>query len=195
MKKHKAILKANQRKYQVEPQVVVALLSVETRLGSYTGRFSVVNALASQAVLDQKEARQRMKQHWPKGRRKELKSAKNNKRFNKRSKWATAELLAVLKLAKKWRISPVSLKGSPAGAMGMCQFMPTSIVRWAKDGDADGKLNLHQAADAIHSVGNYLHYFGWKKGITKKKKHAVLLKYNQSRPYANIILQLAEKIK
>jgi membrane-bound lytic murein transglycosylase B len=195
MKKHKKVLKNNHKNHGVEPELVVALLSVETRLGANMGRFNVVNMLASQAVLDKKEARKRLKEHWPKDRLKEISSAKNLKRFKKRAKWAAGELAAIIKLAAGWKVSPMSLRGSAAGAMGMCQFMPTSMVRWAKDGDKDGKINLRNTADAIHSVGNYLQYFGWKKGISKKKKRAVLLKYNHSTPYANTIIKLASKLK
>jgi membrane-bound lytic murein transglycosylase B len=195
LKKHKKTLQDNHEQTAVEPELVVALMLVETRLGAYTGRYNVLNVLLSQAVLNQKEAKKLMKTHWPKGRKKEINSAKNKKRFKKRANWAAGEVAAVLKLSKDWKVSPHSLKGSPAGAMGMCQFMPTSILRWAKDGDNDGKIQLHQPADAIHSVGNYLQYFGWAKGISKAQKLKVLLKYNHSTPYAKTILQLAGKLK
>jgi membrane-bound lytic murein transglycosylase B len=57
------------------------------------------------------------------------------------------------------------VQGSFAGAMGLPQFMPSSLNTWAVDFDGDGHVNLAgSAADAIGSVARYLNYFGWERG-------------------------------
>ena len=195
IKRNLEILNETKARTTVPPSVIVAILSVETRLGSYMGRTSVFNTLASHSVLDSKEGVKRLKKYWPKDDLAYLKSEKAKKRFKRKAKWGRGEVISLLKVAKKWRISPHSLVGSGSGAIGMCQFLPTSILRWGTDGDGNGKIDLTQAPDAVASVGTYLKHFGWRPGLSSKKKHSIILRYNNSTPYARTVLKLAELLE
>ena len=179
----------------VEPEVVVAILSVETRLGSYTGENRVFNVLASQAVLDTPLGKKRLAAYWPAKRSKQVYSARNKKRFAKRSRWAMPEVAALLEFCQGRGLDPLSVKGSPAGAMGMAQFVPSSILTYARDGNQDGVIELHHAGDAICSVANYLRKNGWRPGLSHSKKVKIVLTYNNSTPYATTVLELARRVR
>jgi membrane-bound lytic murein transglycosylase B len=77
----------------------------------------------------------------------------------------------------------------------MCQFVPTSVLEHAADGDHDGKVDLNTPKDAIYSVGRYLQNHGWRPGLKRREQVLVLLTYNQSRPYARTVLELARRIR
>ncbi len=195
MRKYATALKQAQAASGVEPEVVVAILTVESRLGRYVGKWSAFNVLASQAVLDTPRAQKLLARRWPKKKRAQLKTAKTQERFARRAAWARRELGSLLKLAKKEGRSPLSYKGSVAGAMGMAQFMPSSLLRWGKDGNRDGDLDLTHPVDAVHSVANYLRAHGWKPGLDYGERRKVVLTYNNSKPYAQTVLALAARLR
>ncbi|MCF8031564.1 MAG: lytic murein transglycosylase [Desulfarculaceae bacterium] len=195
MKKYAHSLAKASAESKVPGEVVVAILTVESRLGYYVGRWSAFNVLASQAVLDTPEAQRLLAKRWPKKKRAQLDTAKTQRRFAKRAAWARRELGSLLKLAKKEGRSPLSYKGSVAGAMGMAQFMPSSLLRWGKDGNNDGNLDLTHPVDAIFSVANYLKAHGWKPGLSYQRKFKVILTYNNSKPYAKTVLALAARLR
>lgn len=66
-------------------------------------------------------------------------------------------------------MNPADIKGSYAGALGIAQFMPSNALSLAKDGDMDGKIDLFDHPDAIHSIANYLKQHGWKLGLTRRR--------------------------
>ncbi|MCB2226514.1 MAG: lytic murein transglycosylase [Desulfarculaceae bacterium] len=195
MKKHAKDLAQAEKESGVPGSVVVAILTVESRLGRYVGRWSAFNVLASQAVLDTPEAQRLLAKRWPKKKRAQLKTEKTQARFAKRAAWARRELGSLIKLAKKEGRSPLSYKGSVAGAMGMAQFMPSSLLAWGKDGNRDGEMDLTHPTDAIFSVANYLRKHGWKPGLNYKGRFKVILTYNNSKPYARTVLALAERLR
>ena len=92
-------------------------------------------------------------------------------------------------------MAPESFRGSVAGAFGMCQFVPSSALKWGVDGDGDGKLSLHRLHDAMFSIGNYLRAHGWKEGMGEKEKIAVIMEYNKSLPYATTVLKLSRRLR
>ncbi len=193
--RHAALLRANRAATQVPGPVVVAILAVESSLGSYTGRWNTMSVLASQAVLDTELGRRLLYRHWPRKQRRYFHSPEFEERLARRAAWARQEVVALLRLASRRRISPYDFKGSPAGALGMCQFMPSSALDHGVDGNRDGRLDLNHPADAVHSVGRYLHAHGWRPGLTRRQQLQVLLTYNHSQPYANTVLELARRLR
>lgn len=138
---HQRWLLRAQALYGVPPEIVVGILGVETFYGRHTGHFRVIDALATLAF------------DFPDGR-------------SDRSAFFRGEIEALLVHAASQRIAPASLKGSYAGAIGLPQFMPSSIERYAIDFDADGRVDLlGSPADAIGSVAHYLAEFGWSSGL------------------------------
>ncbi len=121
--------------YHVDPQVVVSLWGMETAFGTRTGDFNTVNALATLA--------------WG----------------SSRPDFFRSELLNALKILEQEKMPSASLKGSWAGALGQCQFMPSSYLVRAVDFNGDGKRDIwNTPADVFASAANYLHQAGWKQG-------------------------------
>ncbi len=194
-RRHRRQLRRTSRRTGVPGPVVVAILSIESRLGGYTGRWSVFNVLASQAVLDTARAQALLVPHWGEPERNRLAEKSFQKRLAKRAKWAQKELAALLELSRRQGVSPHEYTGSAAGALGMPQFVPSSILRWGDDGNGDGRVNLHHPADAIRSVGRYLRAHGWRPRMSRQKKARVIYSYNNSWTYVRTVLELARRLR
>ena len=138
---HAAWLERAQARWGVPAEVVVAVIGVETFYGRHMGSFRVLDALATLSF------------DFPRGR-------------SDRSAFFREELEALLVMARREGVEAGQWRGSFAGAMGLPQFMPGSLARWAVDFDDDGHIDLHaSAADAIGSVAHYLSAFGWRAGL------------------------------
>jgi membrane-bound lytic murein transglycosylase B len=130
-----------EQRYGVPAAVVVGIIGVETIYGRITGNFRVLDALATLSL------------DFPKGRK-------------DRSEFFRDELGQFLKLVSTEQLPATAVKGSFAGAIGLGQFMPGSINRYAVDFDGDGHINMaSSAADVIGSVANYLAQHGWQRGL------------------------------
>ncbi|ANU37013.1 lytic murein transglycosylase [Vibrio scophthalmi] len=136
-KEHKAELTRIGEEYGVQPRFIVALWGVESNFGKFTGNYSVVDALSTMAY---------------EGRREEF--------FRK-------ELMSALTILDQGHIDVDDMKGSWAGAMGQCQFMPSSFLSFAADGNGDGKKDIwNTKADVFASTANYLSQSGWDDSYT-----------------------------
>ena len=119
----------------VPSSIILGIWGMETNYGKITGDFDVPRSLATLA--------------WD----------------GRRPKLFTGELDAVLKIVDKGLASRASLKGSWAGAMGQAQFLPSSFLAYAADGDGDGKADIwNNDADVAASIANYLAMHGWQRG-------------------------------
>ncbi|WP_072787182.1 lytic murein transglycosylase B [Duganella sacchari] len=128
--------------YGVPAEILVGIIGVETVYGRNTGRFRVLDALTTLA-FSYPEAPQR----------------------RERMEFFRGELEATLLFARQSGIDPLSLKGSFAGAIGMPQFMPSSLMKYAVDFDGNGKIDLlNSSTDAIGSVAAFLVGHGWERG-------------------------------
>lgn len=131
--KHRAVLDQVERTYKVDRNVIVALWGVETQYGNYMGKHRILDALATLAY---------------EGRRRQF---------------FTGEFLSALRILREEHASYDRFVGSWAGAMGQCQFMPTSFYAHAVDFDKDGKKDIWgNPADIFASMGNYLKAAGWQ---------------------------------
>lgn len=193
MEHHKKKLDDAQKEFGVDKTVITAIILVETRLGTYTGKHSILNTLSTIASLSNKGPRDVLWNSIVASRR--ISEKKFNVKADKKSKWAYDELKAFLKYTKKENIDPLTVQGSFAGAIGIAQFMPSNILTLAKDGDLDGKIDLFTHADAIVSIANYLRNYGWKPGITKKDAHKVLYSYNHSNYYVDTLIKISNLLK
>ena len=177
----------------MDKTVITAILLVETRLGSYLGKRTVINTLSTMASLVDPVLRERIWDAIPA--KKKPKRETFLKKVERRSKWGYNELKALLQFTGKEQIEPQGLKGSYAGAMGIPQFMPSNAMTPAKDGDQDGRVDLFSHPDAIFSVANYLKHHGWKPGLSRQRKHKVLFRYNHSNYYVDTLLKISDKLK
>jgi membrane-bound lytic murein transglycosylase B len=135
-REHRAALARAEWTYGVPAEIIVAIIGVETRFGQNTGRFRVLDALATLAFD-----------------------------YPPRSHYFRSELEQFLLLTREEGLDPLGLTGSYAGAMGWAQFMPGSYRSYAVDFDQDGKRDLwHNPVDAIGSVAAYLAAHQWQGG-------------------------------
>ncbi len=190
---HEKELQSARATYRVDPEVITAIMLVETQLGGYLGRSLVFNALSTMAALTDKKARDILYRKLPPKRR--YSRAKFEKKAARKSKWAFNELTAFIHYTARENMETTRIKGSYAGAMGLAQFMPSNAYAIAKDGNGDGRIDLFDHADAIASIAYYLKYHGWKPGISAKKQHRVIKHYNNSDVYAKTVLKVANKLK
>jgi membrane-bound lytic murein transglycosylase B len=138
---HETWLRRAEERWGVPSEIIVGIIGVETFYGRITGSFRVLDALATLGFA------------FPSGRR-------------DRSALFRSELEELMVLAHREGIDASSLRGSFAGAIGLPQFLPGSINRWAVDFDGDGHIDLQRsAADTIGSVAHYLAAFGWQQGL------------------------------
>lgn len=189
---HKEAFARMEKEYGVPKEVVAGLLMVETKLGAYLGASSSFWSLACLAASDTPERVDPALQALPLPMTQD-KMEWVSKLLKERSVWAYKELLALITHCKANDLDPLTMPGSVYGAIGLCQFMPSNLSKFAVDGNKDGKIDLFEPADAIPSVGNYLKKHGWE-GENRDAHHKVIKKYNKSNVYANTILALAEAI-
>lgn len=118
------------------PSVAVALWGIESNYGTRLGDFEVVEALATLV------------------------------HNNFRAKFFREQLIASLKILSQGHVGLHAMKGSWAGAMGQCQFIPTSFLAYAADGDGDGRKDIWtNKVDVFASIVNYLRKVGWRPGV------------------------------
>jgi membrane-bound lytic murein transglycosylase B len=133
---HKELLDQVALEYQVPPEYVIAVLGVETRYGRVTGRYRVIDALATLAFD-----------------------------YPPRASYFRKELTEFLLLAREDKLDPLSIRGSYAGAMGALQFMPSSYRKFAVSAQHAPHRDLWgDWGDIFASTANYLHQAGWQYG-------------------------------
>ena len=149
------ILAEAEKKYGVPPEIIAAIIGVETFYGTRQGGYRVLDSLSTLAF------------DYPK----------------RPLFWR--ELKAMFALAREEGVDPGTIKGSYAGAMGYGQFIPTSYLHYAVDGDGDGKRDLWgNPVDAIHSVANYFSEHGWK--TDEPVTHRVTVSGDKYEPLVNV---------
>ncbi len=190
MEKYNTELSRAERIYGVDRKIITAIILVETRLGKVIGNRSILNTLSTLASLSDLNIREIV---WDKNSSScSLTREEFNNWSKRKSKWAYAELKAFFKYVNREGIDPAGINGSFAGALGIAQFMPSSILAFAKDGDGDGSIDLFNHADAITSIATYLGHYGWHPGIDRKGAYKVVYRYNHSKYYVNTILKISE---
>jgi membrane-bound lytic murein transglycosylase B len=131
---HEASLQRAEATYGVPAEIIVAIIGVETEYGRNMGKFGVLEALASIAFY-----------------------------YPPRAPFFRSELEQFLLMARENGVSPLSIKGSYAGAIGIPQFMPSSQRRYAVDFDGDDRIDLRNSTtDAVGSVARFLQQHGWQ---------------------------------
>ena len=129
-------LAAAERKFGVPPEIIVAIIGVETFYGTYEGKFRVLDSLVTLGFD-----------------------------YPPRQKFFRSELEQFLLLTQEEGFDASVIKGSYAGAMGKSQFISSSYRRYAIDFDGDGQRDLwNSSEDIIGSVANYFSEHGWKEG-------------------------------
>lgn len=186
VKQRKGSLEQAQQKHGVDYEVIIGILTWESKLGTITGDYRAFNALASQAFFVEDASVVALSSVDEK---KLLNDAAQKKRVITIRERARRNLVALLRQCKARGIDALEVKGSWAGALGFPQFMPASL-QWADDGDGDGKIDLFTFDDAIFSVGRYLSEHGFKKDHRK-----AVWEYNHEDAYVQGVLAYAEALR
>ena len=132
-KKDKEIIDTVEREFEVEKELLLALMGIETNFGKYLGKMDIVSSLANLSF------------------------------DKRRSEFFTKELIILLKLVDSNIIDKDILYGSWAGAFGNFQFMPRTIRNYAIDYNNNKTIELKDIEDSFASAANYLNTIGWKK--------------------------------
>jgi membrane-bound lytic murein transglycosylase B len=123
------------RRFDVEPRFIVALWGIESDFGKVMGNYAVVSALSTLAY------------------------------DGRRSSYFRGELVSALRIIDQGHIRADNMMGSWAGAMGQCQFMPSTFLGYAVDYDSDGRRDIwNDRADVLASIANYIRRLGWRGG-------------------------------
>ena len=165
--------------YGVPPEIVVGILGVETIYGQQMGGFRAIDALATLAFdfpAGRKDRsaffRDELEQLFVMCRGSAERAARPPEGAPAPSRGDSAQPQG--RSIDREPCDPVALKSSFAGALGMPQFMPSSVNRFAVDFDGDGRIDLRRsAADTIGSVAHYLAEFGWQRGLPTRLEVAV----------------------
>jgi len=136
-KKHYEFLKKLEEKYGVDPEIIVALWGLETNYGKYPIKYNPVKSLTTMSYTHNKKSRR---------------------------DYFKAELFSLFELNKKYKLDILQTKSSWAGALGQCQFMPSNVLKYAIDGDMDGKSDIWtNELDVLASIANFLKALKWKQ--------------------------------
>jgi len=132
-KKNLELIDSIEKKFNVEKELLISLMGIETNFGTYVGKMDILSSLATLSF------------------------------DKRRSDFFTNELLILLRLIENEKIDYKTLYGSWAGAFGFFQFMPSTMKNYAIDYDNNNYIDLKNNIDAYASAANYLKKIGWKK--------------------------------
>ncbi len=132
-KKNNKLINLVENKYDIEKELLLSLMGIETNFGTYVGKMDILSSLATLSY------------------------------DKRRTQFFTNELLILLKLIDSNQIKYKTLYGSWAGAFGFFQFMPSTIKNYAVDFNTDNYIDLKNPEDSYASAANYLKNIGWKK--------------------------------
>ena len=132
-KKNVDLIDSIETKFNIEKELLLSLMGIETNYGTYVGKMDIISSLATLSF------------------------------DKRRSKFFSKELLILLNLVELKQIDYETLYGSWAGAFGFFQFMPSTMKNYALDHDQNNYIDLKNNDDAYASAANYLKEIGWKK--------------------------------
>jgi len=160
---HQAAFDAAERDYGVPKGILAGIIAIETAFGTNTGTTGTFNALYSRM------------QQWPS------------------TTWQgqAAQLTALAKHCLQSKIDCFTIQGSYAGAMGIVQFMPISLLAYGVDGDKNGSVDLLNPVDAVPSAANFLVGHGWNEDQLK----SIARYYGSSVGYPEIVMHYATLLK
>jgi membrane-bound lytic murein transglycosylase B len=191
-------LRAAEARFDVPASVVAALIHVETHCGRNTGSNIVFPRLARLAMANEPaNLSDNIQRHSNGVPRSALPIVEQRVRQRARELEGVfyPEVMAMFSLSERTGIDPLDIRGSGSGAFGMPQFLPSSYLRFAVDGNGDGRISLYDPPDATASAANYLTRHGWRPDLTYAQQRQVIWTYNHSDPYIDTVLYLAARIE
>ena len=169
LRQYGGLLQRLESQYGVPGPVLIAIWGLETDFGAVRGQgFNVIQSAATLAY-----------------------DCRRTERF-------TRELFAGLKILQKGDLTPSEMRGGWAGEIGQTQFMLSSYLQYAVDGDGDGRADLVRSpADVLASTANYMRGHGWQRGAgwePGQPNFAAIREWNSSEVYARTVAALATRL-
>jgi membrane-bound lytic murein transglycosylase B len=168
MRSNAGLLSRIEKRYGVQPEVLVAIWGMETGFGANSGHMDTIRSLATLAY------------------------------DCRRSDFFTNELLAALQIVQRGDMSPGEMRGAWAGELGQTQFLASKYLQYAVDFDGDGRRDLiHSRADVLASTANFLRGHGWRPGAgyePGQPNYAVFAEWNRAKVYQEALALFASKI-
>ena len=165
---NRQLLNSIEQRYGVQKEVLVAIWGMETGFGSNSGNMNVFNSLATLAY------------------------------DCRRSDFFTEELLAALGIVDRGDMRPNQMRGAWAGEIGQTQFLAKNYLRFAVDGDGNGRRDLiNSKADVLASTANFLRQHGWQPGAgyqPGQPNFSVLRDWNKAGVYQKALALFASKL-
>ncbi len=192
LKSNLSWLEKMEERFAVPKELVAAIFLVESHYGTNGGKYPLLRVFVSLSLCDRepllRQTYSLLKKQYP-----DMDYQWLAGRAARKSSWAYGQLKALLKMRDK--VDIVHLKGSWAGAFGIPQFIPTSFLAYAVDGNGDGRIDLYLYQDAAASVMNYLRRHGWRGKMSPKKEEKVIWSYNHSKLYVSTILKIRDRLR
>ena len=192
---HAADLDAAEHTTGVPASLVAAILYVETGCGRNTGSSRVFYRLARLAMANEPA---NLRANIARLAGDVIPDAEIERRVRERAQYLEdtfyPEVRAAFDVADRMGIDLLDLRGSPSGAVGFPQFLPTNYLRYGIDATGDGHVDLFDIADAAASCAAYLADKGWHDGLSERDRRAVIWHYNRSEAYVEAVLTLARRL-
>lgn len=164
-----AMMSRIEQRTGVPPEIIMAIWGLETGYGRNSGNMSVFRSLATLAY------------------------------DCRRSDFFTNELMQALRIVERGDMQPSQMVGAWAGEVGQTQFLASSYIKFAVDGDGDGRRDLIRSVpDVLWSTAVYLQSYGWRAGQgwgPGTTNYEVLRRWNKAEVYVKTISVMAEKMK
>lgn len=168
IQKNKALFDRVEARYGVPAPIIATIWGMETAFGAIQGSKNVFNGLATLAY------------------------------DCRRTEMFQGELIAAMTLVDRGDLTMAEMRGAEHGEIGQAQFLPSSYLKYAVDGDGDGRADMvRSSADTIASIGNYLKQKGWRAGGSWEEgsaNFAVLSEWNKASVYQKAIAYAATRI-
>lgn len=190
---HRSRFKIIEERYGTSPEIITAILIVETRLGTYPMKYRAMRVFTNMALAQDPDFIASLEEHY-KGLSRLLKDEETLKAATTKAKWASGELYELIVLAGKLGLDPHEIIGSVSGALGPAQFIPSTFRKYGVDGNGDGRKDPFDMADAMASIGSYLRKSGWREDGDEQRLRTAIWRYNHSDIYVNTILKLYREL-
>lgn len=186
--KYAVVLERAEKKYNVNKEIIVAVLRKETNLGKVPLKYNPFEVLLGQSLYAVENPAEDVEER-----------TKNLKRISRLKKSAENSLHHIIKYALENSHDPLKMESNFVGALGFTQFMPFNL-HLAVDGGGDGRADLSEMQDAIMSIANFLNHNGWNRfyELNRSNKSSIekfILRYNSSVTYAESVFEIALELK
>ena len=188
---HKLFFRSANVQFQIPPEVIAAIILIETDLGNFTGNHAILPRLARLAnAATPTNIVENYDRLIAEG--EDVTFQQVEERASYLFRLFLPEVEATVRIARHREFDPLHIRGSYAGAFGYAQFLPTSFERFAVDGNNDGVTSLFQHPDAILSVARFLSYH--ESEVHEAALRKAIRRYNNSAPYVEAVLSVSKEL-